>query len=68
MPTDVVMILIAAIILAACLRFQGAHRGHVITAWVLGIYCGSVSWIGPNVRQFFAYLLGVISAWLTHHH
>jgi hypothetical protein len=63
--TDVVMTLIAAIILASFLRYQSANRGHVVTAWVLGLYCGSITWIGPNVRQFFAWGLALLASHLS---
>jgi hypothetical protein len=64
MPTDVVMTLIAAILVVAFIVHQGANRLHVAGGWVLGLYCGSISWIGPNVRHFFAFLMGLIAAHL----
>lgn len=65
MQTDVVMTLIAAVVVAMFLRSGGANRFHTTAAWVLGIYCGSISWIGPNVRSLATSCLGTVSHWLS---
>ncbi|MGK4586032.1 hypothetical protein [Kitasatospora sp. HPMI-4] len=67
MSTDLVMTLIAAVVVVMALRSESVNKFHAAALWIFGIYCGSITWIGPNVRHFLAGVLHFLASHLTSH-
>ncbi|MGA5135481.1 hypothetical protein ACPCTO_37650 [Streptomyces olivoreticuli] len=67
MPTDVVMTLLAAVLVVVGWRASQGARFPMTAAFVLGLYCGAIRWIGPNLHHFFDAAMAFLAAKLQSH-